>query len=175
MTDDGSIFVSDGYGDTKCHRFDAAGRHELTWGEPGNGPGQFALPHGIWVLEDGRVLVADRENDRIQVFDRDGVYITEWGNIPLPSDFYVDEDRGAIFVSELNRGIAIFDFDGKVITRWAQERRAVGSDRRTARHLGRRPGRDIRGRSRRRQLPAQVGAGALAPGPPRTRGLDVRR
>ncbi|MCY4110801.1 MAG: hypothetical protein OXF96_02535 [Chloroflexi bacterium] len=122
VTDDGSIYVSDGYGDTKCHRFDAAGRHELSWGEPGTGPGQFALPHGIWVLRDGRVLVADRENDRIQVFDRDGAYITEWGDIPLPSDFYVDEERGAVFVSELNRGITVFDLDGKVITRWAQER-----------------------------------------------------
>ena len=74
------------------------------------------------MLPDNRVLVADRENDRIQVFDPDGVYITEWGDIPLPSDFYVDEDRGAIFVSELNRGITILDFDGKVITRWAEDR-----------------------------------------------------
>ncbi len=123
VTPDGMIYVSDGYGDTKCHRFHPNGAHAVTWGEPGHGPGQLLDPHGIWVLPDDRVLVADRANNRIQVFDPDGGYLTEWGDIPLPTDFYVYEERGAIFITELHRGVTVLDFDGKLITRWADEPR----------------------------------------------------
>ena len=73
----GDIYVADGYGGTVVHRFAATGAHIRTWGGPGNGPGQFTTPHGIWVLPDGRVLVGDRENDRIQVFDPAGAYLCE--------------------------------------------------------------------------------------------------
>ena len=62
---DGSIYVSDGYGDARCHRFAPSGALLNSWGEPGTGPGQFDLPHSIWALSDDRILVADRENHRI--------------------------------------------------------------------------------------------------------------
>ncbi|MDP6666638.1 MAG: peptidyl-alpha-hydroxyglycine alpha-amidating lyase family protein [Dehalococcoidia bacterium] len=74
----GDIFVTDGYGNSRVHRFTASGEHVLSWGEPGTGPGQFSLPHNVVVLDDGRVVVCDRENFRIQVFTEDGDYIEQF-------------------------------------------------------------------------------------------------
>jgi hypothetical protein len=65
----GEMFVTDGYGNARVHKFAADGTHLLSWGEPGTGPGQFNLPHAVWITRDGRLLIADRENDRIPVFD----------------------------------------------------------------------------------------------------------
>ena len=59
----GDIFVTDGYANSRVHRFRPDGRHVLSWGEPGGGPGQFYLPHGITILRDGLVAVCDREGE----------------------------------------------------------------------------------------------------------------
>ena len=96
----GELYVSDGYGNCRVHRFSAGGELIQSWGDPGTGPGQFNLPHGIWVLPDERVLVADRENDRIQVFSPTGEYITEWLDVQRPTQIYSRGD-GAVYVSEL--------------------------------------------------------------------------
>ena len=96
----GELYVSDGYGNCRVHRFSAGGELIQSWGEPGTGPGQFNLPHGIWVLPDARVLVADRENDRIQVFGPDGEYITEWLDVQRPTQVFSRGD-GIVYVSEL--------------------------------------------------------------------------
>ena len=96
----GNLYVSDGYGNARVHQFSATGELVRSWGEPGTGPGQFNLPHGIAVDGDGRVLVADRENDRIQVFSPDGEYLEEWSEVQRPTQIYVASD-GRIYVSEL--------------------------------------------------------------------------
>jgi peptidylamidoglycolate lyase len=76
---DGTVYVSDGYGNTRVVRFTADGRYLGEWGVSGKGPGQFNLPHGIAVDRRGRVYVADRENFRLQIFDSTGRYLDEWG------------------------------------------------------------------------------------------------
>ena len=73
----GDIFVTDGYGNSRVHRFSPEGKLISSWGEPGTGPGQFSLPHNLVVLDDGRVVVCDRENFRIQVFTEDGEYLEQ--------------------------------------------------------------------------------------------------
>ena len=75
---DGSFYVSDGYRNTRVVKCDAAGQYVFEWGTKGSGPGQFNLPHGIAVDVSGRVLVCDRSNARLQVFDMAGKYLTEW-------------------------------------------------------------------------------------------------
>ncbi len=75
---DGSFYVSDGYRNTRVVKFDAAGRWEFEWGGKGSGPGEFNLPHGIVVDPRGRVLVCDRSNARLQVFDARGGFLAEW-------------------------------------------------------------------------------------------------
>jgi DNA-binding beta-propeller fold protein YncE len=96
---DGSILVTDGYGNARVHRFDRSGKLIASWGEPGSKPGQFFLPHSIKLLSDGRVLVADRENHRVQVFDPDGRFIDEWLGFSNPCHLYVDE-HDSVFVAE---------------------------------------------------------------------------
>ncbi len=97
---DGELYVADGYGNCKVHRFTADGHLIQSWGEPGTAPGAFNLPHAVKVLADGRVLVCDRENDRIQVFTREGKFVEQWTNVQRPTDVDVGPD-GNLYVSEL--------------------------------------------------------------------------
>src|SRR5215467_10650064 len=80
---DGNIYVTDGYGNSRILKFDKYGRPLMGWGMKGTGPGQFDLPHTI-VIDGGLVYVGDRENARIQIFDRDADFCGSgaWG-IPL--------------------------------------------------------------------------------------------
>lgn len=113
---DGEIYVCDGYANSVVHHFAADGSWIATWGEPGSGPGQFTTPHAIWVTADDRVLVADRENNRIQVFDRTGGYLTEWGDHYHPMDIYVDAD-GLIYVTDQIPRLSQLDADGNLVGR----------------------------------------------------------
>ena len=130
---DGDMFVSDGYGNARVHRFNAGGELIRSWGEPGTGPGQFSLPHAVCRVDD-RLLVADRENDRIQFFDFEGDYLDEWTHVQRPTDIYAGSD-GLLYVSELpwrvgqtsmrhgpitsalHGKVCILDRDGTVLTR----------------------------------------------------------
>lgn len=85
----GEIYVSDGYGNRRVIHFDAAGKYINQWGEAGSKPGQFALPHSIVADSQSRLYVADRENARIQVFDRDGKLLDVWTNIVTPWGLYL--------------------------------------------------------------------------------------
>ena len=96
----GDIYVSDGYGNARIHKFAPDGRLLLSWGEPGNGPGQFHVPHGIAVGRDGTVYVADRENCRLQLFSGNGLYLTEWTDVVRPCQLTMDA-QGFVYVAEL--------------------------------------------------------------------------
>src|SRR5581483_7013497 len=72
LAPNGDLYVSDGYGNARVHCFRPDGALRCSWGEPGTAPGQFQVPHAIAVAADGRVLVADRENSRVQVFSPQG-------------------------------------------------------------------------------------------------------
>src|SRR5262249_57057674 len=96
----GELYVCDGYGNARVHKFSAEGRLVFSWGEPGNGPGQFRLPHGIAVDTQGIVYVADRENSRIQLFAPDGAYLSEWTDVARPCQLYID-GPGNGYVAEL--------------------------------------------------------------------------
>src|SRR5262245_32427307 len=74
----GEMYVTDGYGNARVHRFAPDGRLLQSWGEPGSGPGQFHVPHGIAVDRGGTIYVADRENSRIQLFTSQGDFVGEW-------------------------------------------------------------------------------------------------
>jgi DNA-binding beta-propeller fold protein YncE len=104
---DGSMYVSDGYGNARVHRFSADGRLLASWGEPGAGPGQFHLPHGIAVDRHGTVYVADRENSRLQLFSPQGVFLAQWTDVARPCEVFVDvADR--VFVAELGYRAGMF-------------------------------------------------------------------
>lgn len=96
----GDLFIADGYGNARIHHFSPQGKLLHSWGEPGSGPGQFHVPHGIAIDSAGRVLVADRENCRIQLFDQDGKFLEEWTDIARPCQIALDE-QGHVYVAEL--------------------------------------------------------------------------
>ncbi|MHB8992836.1 MAG: peptidyl-alpha-hydroxyglycine alpha-amidating lyase family protein, partial [Chloroflexota bacterium] len=100
IASNGDIYVCDGYGNARVHRFSADGTLIQSWGGPGTGPGQFNLPHDIWVMPDGRVMVADRENDRIQFFSPTGEFLDQWTHVQRPTGLAMDRE-GLIYVSEL--------------------------------------------------------------------------
>ena len=112
----GDLYVSDGYGNARVHRFSPDGTLKRSWGEPGRGPGQFMTPHGIWVLSDGRVLVGDRENDRVQVFDAEGGYLTAWDQLYKPMDLYVDRE-GLVHVADQIPRVTVLTDDGAIVGR----------------------------------------------------------
>lgn len=116
---DGSVFMTDGYGNARVHKFSPDAKYQFSWGEPGTAPGQFNLPHGIWIDRRGRVLVADRENDRVQVFDQNGKLLSVWSTELIgPAFFFVDDDD-VVYIPEHNGGrISILTLDGERLARW---------------------------------------------------------
>ena len=131
----GEFYVTDGYGNARVHKFGPDGTLLFSWGEPGSGPGQFRVPHGIAVDRDGVVHVADRENSRIQSFSPTGKFISEWTNLARPSQIFIDR-AGRYFVAELGYRagmwpgttaptpdatggrVSVFDANRNLIARW---------------------------------------------------------
>lgn len=113
---DGDVFVSDGYAGAKVRRFDPAGRATIAWGELGDGAGEFINPHAVWVLSDGRVVVADRQNDRLQVFTGDGEFLQSWSGFKQPLDLWGDGEDN-LFVTDLVPSLTMLTRDGERVGR----------------------------------------------------------
>jgi len=80
----GNIFVSDGYGNARIAKLDRDGKFIQSWGSRGTEPGQFDTPLSIATDLVGNVYVADRGNKRIQVFDNNGTFKTQFTNAGAP-------------------------------------------------------------------------------------------
>ncbi len=133
---DGSFYVSDGYKNTRVMKFTAAGRFEFEWGTKGHGPGQLNLPHGITVDAQGRVIVCDRENERLQVFDARGAFLHEWKGPQLGKPYGIDTgpdghlfviDGGSPSLQPQLRGKAVeLDPSGQVLDTFGSHGKAAG-------------------------------------------------
>jgi hypothetical protein len=96
----GDIYVTDGYGNARVHVFSSEGELKFSWGELGQKPGQFQLPHDILIDEQGIMYVAEMENLRVQLFSRDGKFMDQWLGIDRPAGMCRDK-RGNFFLTEL--------------------------------------------------------------------------
>ena len=173
----GEMYITDGYGNARVHKFASDGRLLTSWGEPGSGPGQFHVPHGIAVDRQGTVFVADRENSRLQLFGPDGDFLSEWTDLARPCQVFLDADDN-VYVAELGYRagmwpgttapspdspggrVSIFDRDRRVALPLGRRRQPLRPGRllRPPRHLARLAGRPLRLRSdhvRRRQSRAR--------------------
>lgn len=110
----GDIYVSDGYANVAIHHFSPEGKLIKTWGGVGKEHGHFARPHGIWIDIKNRVWVADRENDRVQIFTAEGVFLNCIDDLLFPTDFW--SDGTYMYVGELDGRMSIFDMDLKLVS-----------------------------------------------------------
>jgi hypothetical protein len=114
----GDLYVTDGYRNAGVDRFSADGRLISSWGEPSKKePGEFHLPHSLWIDEQGTIYVCDRENSRTQLFSLEGKYIEQWGDLDRPADIYIDANE-TVYVSELKPSVIIMRKNGSKIARW---------------------------------------------------------
>jgi sugar lactone lactonase YvrE len=98
----GDIFVADGHSGQNANvplttvarivKFSRDGKFVKAWGKLGSGPGEFKTPHGLAIDSRGRLFVADRGNNRIQIFDQDGKFLDEWKQFSRLSGIYIDRN-----------------------------------------------------------------------------------
>ena len=131
VTDNGSFYVSDGYGNSRVIKFSADGKYLFDWGKKGKSEGEFNIPHAVSLDEKGNVYVADRENKRVQVFDSTGKFLKQYADNSYGSVCSVTFDKAHqqliavdddFFFKLKHRGSDVFIFDtaGKVQTRFGR-------------------------------------------------------
>jgi DNA-binding beta-propeller fold protein YncE len=125
----GNIYVVDGYGNARIAKFDKNGKFIRSWGQRGLQPGQFNTPHGIAIDAQGLVYVADHGNRRIQVFDGDGNFKTQFLNVGTPSalcitrgprQFLYSSNSNPLLDLDVNGEIYKVDLSGKLVGRFGR-------------------------------------------------------
>lgn len=116
----GEVFVLDGYGNSRIVRYSADGEFETAWGNAGDGPSEFNAPHAAVVDRNGRLIVCDRDNLRIQVFDREGGLLETWTGYK-PFGIALDA-QGRMFISDGDKQqVQQLDDSGTVVDAWGSE------------------------------------------------------
>src|SRR5262245_21056601 len=125
----GNIYVADGYGNARIAKFDRNGKFVRSWGQRGSATGQFNTPHGIVIDAQGNVYVADQGNRRIQVFDGDGNFKTQFQDVGAPSalcltrgprQFLYSSNSNPLLDLDVNGEIYKLDLNGKVVGRFGR-------------------------------------------------------
>jgi DNA-binding beta-propeller fold protein YncE len=112
---DGHFLLGDGYWNSRIIEYDADGAYIREFGELGSGPGQFDLIHGLAVDRDRRIYVADRNNDRIQVFTWEGAYVEEWPNVTDPVGIFIDDNDAVWVISAALNRILEYSTEGELL------------------------------------------------------------
>lgn len=121
----GEFYVTDGYGNSRVMKFSPSGAFIQSWGVLGKSPGQFNLPHSIVIDASGRLLVGDRENNRIQIFNAEGKLLDIWGGF-APYGLALNKE-GEVFVADgrANRVVRL-NKSGKVQQSWGKKGKKAG-------------------------------------------------
>lgn len=129
---DGSFYVSDGYGNSRVIKFSPAGKYLFEWGKKGKKEGDFNLPHAITLDDRENVYIADRENNRVEVFDSTGKFIKQWtdkdfgriGSVAYnekQKNFVAVDDATSFFKMKHNGSdIILFDTAGNFIEKFGK-------------------------------------------------------
>ncbi len=134
--DNGNLYVADGYANAHVHTYDPDGNYLGTWGESGTDEGQLNIVHNIDIDSNGHVYIGDRENHRVQIFDANGNYETQWVNMSRAAAVYIDKrgESDIVYVGEYFAGIgsnaigtdlgprvSIYQTDGTLLARVGRE------------------------------------------------------
>jgi DNA-binding beta-propeller fold protein YncE len=123
---DGSTYITDGYGNSRVVKFSREGNLVKYWGDRGTRPGQFNTPHNIVMDTNSNLYVADRQNNRLQVFDTDGKFKQEWRlDGPAWSLCITPGPRQVIFVGSVGR-VYKLDLEGNVVGKFGKLGRLPG-------------------------------------------------
>jgi len=131
IASDGSFYVSDGYGNSRVVKFSVTGKYLFEWGKKGNKEGEFNIPHGISLDGNGNVYIADRENNRIQMFNSTGKFIKQISNNSFgaicaiafdktQSKLFAVDDFTFLKIKHRGSDIFVIDTTGKVQTRFGR-------------------------------------------------------
>lgn len=125
----GDLYITDGYGNARVHRFTPEGQHILSWGQPGGEPGEFQQPHNLVIDKDENIYVADRGNSRVQVFDKNGGLQGIWHDVYRAAaicldpegNFIIGEMAGPAFMGDcpgLGHRMCVYNSEGQRLTRF---------------------------------------------------------
>lgn len=124
----GNIYVADGYGNARVAKYEPTGKYLKSWGHEGSGPGQFNVVHGIAIDAQGNVYVADEGNRRIQVFDGNGTFKTQFPDVGTPTALCMTSGpRQYLYVAHTgdpdgmdDAAIYKVDLDGKIVGKFGR-------------------------------------------------------
>ena len=122
----GDFLLGDGYWNCRVVRYNARGEFVSEFGECGTGDGQFDTVHGLAIDRDGRIYVADRSNDRIQVFEEDGTWVATWPDIASPACVWVDESNSVWVCGRTTNRMLKYDTEGHLLYHWGTYGRTSG-------------------------------------------------
>lgn len=112
----GDMYISDGYVNSRVIKFSRHGDYLLHWGKKGTGDGEFNLVHDVAVDSKGRVYVADRSNQRVQIFDETGKFLGKWTDVGTPWGFHYVAKEDVLYMCDAsNRRVVKLSLDGKVL------------------------------------------------------------
>lgn len=111
----GDFYVTDGYGNSRVVKFSSDGTFLKAWGKRGTAPGDFNLPHTIVVDSQGRVLVGDRENFRLQIFDSEGKVLDVWTHVGSPWGLAITANDELFLADGYNNRILELDMKGNIV------------------------------------------------------------
>jgi len=125
---DGNIFVTQGHsrGEPRVLKFDPSGRFLKSWGGRGTHPWQFTVAHSIVIDRNGLVYVADRENRRIVIFDREGEFVRGWLYRGMACSLFLSADGDLYMVTGFDGQVVKLDADGTVVGATGRPGEATG-------------------------------------------------
>lgn len=119
VVENGDIFVADGEStNSRIVKFSPKGKFIKFWGSRGSALGQFDVPHCIVTDSKGRLYVSDRRNNRVQIFDQGGKYLSQMTEFGTPSGMYMTKDDVLYVIDDVGKRVTIAkSSNGKVLGR----------------------------------------------------------